>query len=104
MIERVYSVRQESKVMGQESFIHYYEILHLSPRPDPETIERVYRFLAERYHPDNKNTADAGKFDEPTKAYRTLSDPVRRAGYDAEYDAGNARQWSVFFQGSPSEY
>ena len=89
--------------MGQESFSDYYEILQISPRADKETIERVYRLLAKRYHPDNKNTGDADKFDELTKAYRALSDPVRRAGYDAKYDSENARQWSVFSQSSPSE-
>jgi curved DNA-binding protein len=89
--------------MGQESFIDYYEILQLSPRADQETIERVYRLLAKRYHPDNQNTGDAGKFDELTKSYRALSDPVKRAGYDAKYDSENARQWSAFSQGSPSE-
>jgi curved DNA-binding protein len=89
--------------MGQETFSDYYEILQLSPRADRETIERVYRLLAKRYHPDNKNTGDADKFDELTKAYRALFDPEKRAGYDAKYDGENARQWSVFFQGSPSE-
>jgi curved DNA-binding protein CbpA len=88
--------------MGEESFVDYYEILQLSPRADQETIGRVYRLLAKRYHPDNKKTGDAGKFDELTRAYRALSDPVMRAGYDAKYDEENARQWSVFSQDSPS--
>ncbi|MCX5917243.1 MAG: DnaJ domain-containing protein [Deltaproteobacteria bacterium] len=89
--------------MGQEAFIDYYEILQVSPRADQETIERVYRLLAKRYHPDNKKTGNAEKFDELTKAYRALSNPERRAGYDAKYEAGNAHQWSVFTHESPSE-
>lgn len=88
--------------MEEESFIDYYEILQVSPRADQETIGRVFRLLAKRYHPDNKKTGDADRFDELTKAYRLLSDPEKRAGYDAKYDAANGRQWSGFFSDSPS--
>jgi curved DNA-binding protein len=89
--------------MREESFIDYYEILQVSPKADRETILRVYRLLAKRYHPDNKKTGDVRKFDELTKAYRTLSDPEIRAGYDAKYDSESARQWSVFSDNLPSE-
>jgi curved DNA-binding protein len=78
--------------MERESFIDYYKILQLSQGADQETIERVYRLLAKRYHPDNKDTGDAQKFDALVKAYRALSDPERRAGYDAKYEAGNSYQ------------
>lgn len=89
--------------MGQEPFIDYYEILQLSQRADQETIERVYRLLAKRYHPDNKNTGDAQKFDELVKAYRALSDPERRADYDAKYDAGNSHQLNNYSHAAPSK-
>jgi len=89
--------------MEREPFIDYYEILQLSQRADQETIERVYRLLAKRYHPDNKNTGDAEKFDALVKAYRALSDPERRAGYDVKYEAGNSHQWNIFSPASPSE-
>jgi curved DNA-binding protein len=89
--------------MGEEPFIDYYEILQVSPKADQETIVRVYRLLAKRYHPDNKKTGDADKFDELTKAYRVLSNPETRAGYDAKYDSESAGQWSVFFQNLPSD-
>ncbi|NNC65504.1 MAG: DnaJ domain-containing protein, partial [Gammaproteobacteria bacterium] len=29
-----------------------YEILEISPNASHETIERVFRYLAQRYHPD----------------------------------------------------
>jgi curved DNA-binding protein len=82
--------------MGQEPIIDYYEILQISPRADQETIERVYRLLAKRYHPDNKESGNANKFDVLTKAFRALSDPQGRAGYDANYEAGNAHRWNLF--------
>jgi curved DNA-binding protein CbpA len=37
----------------------YYEILQVSPLADSETIERVFRHLAKRYHPDNQESGDA---------------------------------------------
>jgi curved DNA-binding protein CbpA len=37
----------------------HYEALQLSPRADRDTIERVFRHLAKRLHPDNPQTGDA---------------------------------------------
>jgi curved DNA-binding protein len=88
--------------MERETFIDYYKILQLSQEADQETIERVYRLLAKRYHPDNKDTGDAQKFDALVKAYRALSDPERRADYDAKYDAGNSYQWNNCSRMAPS--
>jgi curved DNA-binding protein len=90
-------------LMGQEAFIDYYETLQLSQRADQETIERVYRLLAKRYHPDNHNTGDAETFTELTKAYRALSDPETRAGYDVKYEAENSHPWDILSHGSLSE-
>src|SRR5579862_3852871 len=61
----------------------YYEFLQISPNAEPETIHRVYRFLAVRLHPDNTTTGDAEKFFTLKQAYDQLSDPKRRAEYDA---------------------
>jgi curved DNA-binding protein len=88
--------------MERETFIDYYKILQLSQGADQETIERVYRLLAKRYHPDNKDTGDAQKFDALVKAYRALSDPERRADYDAQYEAGNSYQWNNCSRMAPS--
>lgn len=62
----------------------HYEILRVSPRANPEAIERIYRNLAKRYHPDNQKTGDAEMFLRTTEAYRILSDRQRRAAYDDE--------------------
>ena len=72
--------------MGKETTADdYYEILQISPRADLEIVERAYRLLAKRYHPDNSHSGDAGKFGSLTKAYQILSDPQRRAAYDNEH-------------------
>jgi curved DNA-binding protein CbpA len=61
----------------------YYEFLQISPAAEADTIHRVYRFLAGRYHPDNQETGDAARFFLLKQAYEVLSSPERRAAYDA---------------------
>lgn len=66
--------------------LDYYEFLQISPHADTETIHRVYRFLAARFHPDNPETGDPEKFFLLKSAYDVLSDPERRSEYDREYE------------------
>jgi curved DNA-binding protein CbpA len=88
--------------MSREHFIDYYEILQVSQNADSETIERVFRLLAKRYHPDNARTGDSGRFSEISEAFRVLSDPEERARYDAHYESGRKDQWSLFFEAPTS--
>ena len=64
------------------SKIDYYEFLQISPNADQDTIHRVYRFLAARYHPDNPQSGCTEKFATLKVAYEVLSNPVKRAEYD----------------------
>ena len=57
----------------------YYELLQISPNAEPETIHRVYRLLAQRFHPDNRDTGNTERFHQLSEAYQVLSDPERRA-------------------------
>jgi hypothetical protein len=68
----------------------HYEILRLGNRADHETIERVYRTLTKRYHPDNEKTGDAEIFLRIAEAHRILSDPKQRERYDQERDQSRA--------------
>jgi curved DNA-binding protein len=61
----------------------YYEFLQISPNAEAETIHRIFRFLAGRYHPDNPATGDPEKFLLLNRAFEVLSNPERRAEYDA---------------------
>ena len=36
--------------------LDHYETMQLSPNADADTIQRVYRILAQRYHPDSAGT------------------------------------------------
>jgi curved DNA-binding protein CbpA len=73
----------------------YYEILQVSPRADGETIERVFRLLAKRLHPDNTETGNADRFSELLEAFRTLSNPETRAPYDVRYQTDREGRWRI---------
>ena len=62
-------------------FTDYYEILEISPNANAETIERIFRHLAMRYHPDNQETGDLSRFTALVEAHNTLKDPVKRGFY-----------------------
>ncbi|MEJ2723756.1 MAG: DnaJ domain-containing protein [Deltaproteobacteria bacterium] len=89
--------------MIKDSFSDYYELLQVSPNADRETIERVFRFLAKRYHPDNGQTGNPDRFKGLSEAYRTLSDPEARAAYDVKYEAARAVQWRIFQEPSSDD-
>jgi curved DNA-binding protein CbpA len=63
--------------------VDYYEFLQISPNADFDTIHRVYRFLAARFHPDNPTSGDPEKFFMLKTAYDVLSNPESRTEYDA---------------------
>ena len=63
----------------------FYIVLGLRREASADEIKRAYRRLARRYHPDI-NPGDeraAAQFDQIVEAFETLSDPTRRARYDA---------------------
>lgn len=62
--------------------VDHYELLQISPNAEPETIHRVYRLLAQRFHPDNQDTGNETRFQALHEAYSVLSDPAKRAQYD----------------------
>ena len=72
----------------------YYEILDVPPDATAEQIRSAYRILVQLHHPDRLQQVSAGvrqyaedRLKKINAAYHTLSDPARRA----QYDAGRAR-------------
>jgi curved DNA-binding protein CbpA len=82
--------------MPKDSFIDYYELMQISPNAEAETIQRVYRMLASRYHPDNPRTGDRDRFIKLQVAYQVLSHREARAAYDLQYEMRHALPMSVF--------
>ena len=75
--------------------LDFYEVLQVSPNAEPETIQRVYRLLAQRYHPDNGESGDADRFREVHEAYTVLIDPERRAQYDVIHQQQQQDRWRL---------
>ncbi|SPJ09957.1 DnaJ protein, putative [Plasmodium sp. DRC-Itaito] len=80
-LEEKYSI--ESYFEEGDSF-DYYEILKCKRGDSIQKIKKNYRDLSKQYHPDsNKNCNDCDKkFQEITKAYKTLSDSRLKKAYD----------------------
>jgi curved DNA-binding protein len=83
-------VAKTSTVENDPMAPDHYEILRLSPTADADTIERVYRTLMKRFHPDNEKTGDAEIFLRIAEAHRILIDPRQREQYDIERGASNS--------------
>jgi curved DNA-binding protein CbpA len=74
----------------------YYEFLQISRNADVETIHRVYRIMATRFHPDNPRTGDTETFLLLKRAYQVLSDPEQRAKYDSTRLIGEEAPIPIF--------
>jgi len=82
--------------MPDDVFIDYYELLQISPNAELETIQRVYKLLAARHHPDNTETGNLDKFLLLKRAFETLTNPGLRGEYDTLYQQRNAAPIEIF--------
>ena len=81
----------------------FYEILQVSANAEPDTINRVYRLLAQRFHPDNRDTGDENRFRAIHEAHAVLSDPEKRARYDITYHNQRQDRWRLVSTGARAE-
>ncbi|TWU36114.1 J domain-containing protein [Novipirellula artificiosorum] len=72
--------------MSSQEFVDHYEVLEVSSNASPATIERIFRYLAKKYHPDVTANHDVAQFTKLVDAYETLRDPEARAAYDISYE------------------
>ena len=73
----------------------YYGILEVNEKASPEIIEKVYKTLVKKYHPDlyssvQKREAET-KLKEINEAYNILSDRFLRSQYDLELQKERTR-------------
>ncbi len=65
-------------------FRDYYEVLGVDRKATPEEVQKAYRKLARKYHPDINKTKEAeDRFKQINEANEVLSDPEKRKRYDA---------------------
>jgi DnaJ-class molecular chaperone len=95
--------------------VDHYATLGVTKIATPEEIQKAYRKLARKYHPDmNPNDATAKKkFQEVQSAFEVLSDPDKRKRYDqfgADFESmggfpggpsGGPRTWRYTTTGGP---
>jgi curved DNA-binding protein CbpA len=81
----------------------HYETLQISKNADPDTVHRVFRLLAQRFHPDNPDTGNEGEFRRIHEAYVILSDPEKRAQYDIFHETFQKERWQFVAAGPPAD-
>lgn len=63
---------------------NYYELLEVHPKASVEVIEKAYKVLVMKNHPDRNGNSDA--IAEINEAYEILSDSFLRRQYDLELE------------------
>lgn len=75
---------------------NYYDELEVNKNASPEVINKAYRVLAKKYHPDmaeaNQKQAAELKFKRISEAYEILSNEEKRKAYDEELARIEAKQ------------
>ncbi len=66
--------------------MNYYKILEVDKNASSEVIEKAYKTLVKKYHPDLQGSNLKAEYEEKIKsineAYEILSNPILRAKYD----------------------
>jgi DnaJ family protein C protein 3 len=82
--------------------VDHYQRLQVIRDADAEVIERAYKALSMKHHPDR---ASSGNRDSATRrmqaineAYRVLGDPEARRRYDATLPPSDVSAWDQFWE------
>ena len=82
----------------------FYEILEVSESASPEIIEKAYKVLAKKYHPDLQVSGDKAqaeaKMKQINEAYEVLGDSEKRSAYDLKLKTEREQEKSENMQSS----
>lgn len=80
-----YIYNREDKDMDK----NYYEILEIDKKASPEIVEKAYKTLVKKYHPDLQDVSKKQFYEDKLKlineAYEVLSVPEKRKVYDLTF-------------------
>ncbi len=71
----------------------YYDVLGVAPDAGAEEIQRAYRQLARRYHPDISGDDRSAALLGVSRAYEVFADADRQRSYDARLSFGGRADW-----------
>lgn len=81
---------------------NYYEILEVNQKASREVIEKAYKVLVKKYHPDQYNGQKQQyaekKIKEINEAYNVLSDEFLKEQYDSELQKEEMREYEKRYQ------
>ena len=79
----------------------HYQTLQVIRDADTEVIERAYKALSMKHHPDRAAPEHLGestrRMQQINEAYRVLKDPVARRRYDATLPPVGESGWDQFW-------
>lgn len=82
----------------------YYKTLGIAKTASQEEIQRAYRKLARKYHPDiNKESTAEETFKQINEAYEVLGDPEKRTRYDQFGSSGDGQFANQGYQGGDAD-
>lgn len=81
----------------------HYQVLQISRDADQVLVDKAYRVLSLKYHPDTSGESEevsTRRMQRLNEAYAVLGDPVRRARYDAilPQEGSQRTGWDVFWE------
>jgi len=66
----------------------FYRLLEVDPKASPEVVNKAYRALVQKFHPDQYHVSNKARMEARMKAinhaYETISDPQSRRAYDRQ--------------------
>jgi DnaJ-class molecular chaperone len=82
--------------------VNHYRTLQVARGADPEVIERAYKALSLKYHPDRVGASQrpeaTRRMQQINEAYAVLRDSGTRRAYDSELPPEGAEGWDRFWE------
>jgi DnaJ-class molecular chaperone len=82
--------------------VDHYRTLNVTRDADPAVIEKAYKALSMRHHPDRVDPTDRAsatkRMQRINQAYKVLRDPESRRRYDATLPSETHSAWDEFWE------
>ncbi|PKQ15434.1 MAG: hypothetical protein CVT67_09440 [Actinobacteria bacterium HGW-Actinobacteria-7] len=80
----------------------HYRTLQVTRDAEPEVVERAFKALSRKYHPDLNGVGDreqsTRRMQAINEAYAVLRDPARRRAYDLTLAPDRGGAWEQFLE------